>query len=203
MQLRTARATSDDARDFTRLAQMAGDDLFTTLLGNRAAPALQALFRREDNDFSFRHTTLLVDGRAVAGMLHAYATGTAQDGRTTWLLLRYAGWQIPRLLAVGFLLSPIFDFMSKHHEERDFYISFLAVDPAYRGRGLSQTLLDHGGRLARERGCDRLTLDVDERNHIAIGAYRKARFEQVAESKRIRLGEERLAMLRLAKTLDG
>ena len=68
---------------------------------------------------------------------------------------------------------------------------------------MSQTLLDHGGRLARARGCDRLTLDVDERNHIAIGAYRKARFEQVAESKRIRLGEERLALLRLAKTLDG
>lgn len=201
MNLRPAEATTDDAQHFIRLAQMAGDEIFTALLGNRAASALGAMFLREDNDFSFRHTTLLSDDGAISGMLHAYAAGEANDARTTRLLLRFAGWQLPRLLAVGFALSAIFDFLGSHLDDDDFYIAFLAVEPAHRKRGLSQILLDHAQKLARERRCTRLTLDVDERNHIAISAYHKAGFVQVAASKKIRQGGERWALHRLAKTL--
>ena len=201
MKLRPADATTDDAQHFIHLAQMAGEDVFTELLGNQAEAALGAMFLREDNDFSFRHTTLLSDGGTIAGMLHAYAAGVAKSARTTRLLLRFAGWQLPRLLAVGLMLGPALEFLGSHLDDSDFYISFLAIHPAYRGRGLSQTLLDQAARLARERRCTRLALDVDDRNHIAIGAYHKAGFAQVAASKKVRQGGERWGLLRLAKTL--
>ena len=201
MKLVPADATIDDSRHFSRLTQMAGDDVFTELLGNRAETVLEALLLREDNEFSFRHTTLLLDGAAIAGMLHAHAAREANDSRLTRLLLRYAGWQLPRLLAVGFILSTIFDFLGSHLDDDDFYIAFLAVEPAFRKRGLSQILLDHAQKLARERRCTRLTLDVDDRNHVAISAYHKAGFVQIAASKKIRQGGKRWGLLRLAKTL--
>lgn len=201
MNLTPANASTIHAQHFIRLAQMAGDDIFTTLLGNRAAPALEAMFLREDNDFSFRHTTLLSDGAAIAGMLHGCSAREANDKRTSWLFLRHAGWQLPRLLAIGLMLGPILDFVGSNLDDDDFYISFLAIDPAYRGRGLSQILLEHARRLTLESRCTRLTLDVDERNHIAIGAYHKAGFVRVAASKRIRQGGDHWGLLRLAKTL--
>ena len=201
MNLTPAGATTTDARHFIRLAQIASDDLFTDLLGNQADTALGVMFLREDNDFSHQHTTLLSDGSAIAGMLHSYAAREAKVSRTTRLLLRYAGWQLPRLLVVGFVFSAVFDFLGSHLEEDDYYIAFLAVEPAFRKRGLSQILLKHAQRRALERRCTRLTLDVDDRNHIAIGAYHKAGFVQVAASKKIRLGGERWGLLRLAKSL--
>ncbi len=48
----------------------------------------------------------------------------------------------------------------------------------------------------------RLTLDVDERNTIARAAYQGAGFEVIDASKKVAIGGEPWAVLRLAKALD-
>ena len=62
-------------------------------------------------------------------------------------------------------------------------------------------ILNYAARLAAERGSSRLTLDVDERNAVAIAAYRRAGFKQIDESKKIQHQGESWGLLRLAKPL--
>ena len=204
MAIVAVQPSPEHARHFANLAQMAGDDLFTQMLGGRADVMLRAMFGRDDNDFSHRHATFLAEGDEIAGMLHGYAAPEAQDSRTTRLMLRYALWQLPRFLAVALFLGDVLEFMGKDLADDDFYIAFLAVYPAYRGRGLSQTLLQCAEARARERGCSRLALDVDSRNRIAINAYDKWGFETIAKSKQVSHAGERFGVQRMAKDLtDG
>lgn len=52
----------------------------------------------------------------------------------------------------------------------------LAVAPKYTGLGVASTLLTAAATAARGRRCDRLRLEVHEKNHNAIKCYRKAGF---------------------------
>ena len=50
------------------------------------------------------------------------------------------------------------------------------VSPAFRGNGLSQRMMSELEKLARERGCCKLTLEVLSNNTAAQKAYRKFGF---------------------------
>ncbi len=52
----------------------------------------------------------------------------------------------------------------------------LMVIPEYRGRGVSQVLLEGVESIARDRDCCRMTLEVLEGNQVAINAYHKFGF---------------------------
>ena len=52
----------------------------------------------------------------------------------------------------------------------------LVVLPAFRGRGISLRILQEVERIARRRGCCKLTLEVLEGNEVARSAYRRFGF---------------------------
>ena len=52
----------------------------------------------------------------------------------------------------------------------------IAVHPDFRGKGLGPLLLAKTEKIARQRGCCRLTLEVLEGNQIARSAYQKFGF---------------------------
>jgi GNAT superfamily N-acetyltransferase len=54
----------------------------------------------------------------------------------------------------------------------------LAVLPGHRGHGVGRRLLEAVEQRARELGCCRLTLEVQDGNHRARGIYAAAGFEQ-------------------------
>lgn len=56
----------------------------------------------------------------------------------------------------------------------------LAVDPAARGRGLAKTLIADAESIARQRGCDRIALEVRADNTAARALYRSAGFTEAA-----------------------
>jgi len=56
----------------------------------------------------------------------------------------------------------------------------LAVLPAFRGRGVSQALLDAIEAIAADMGCCKITLEVLSNNHIAKAAYEKHGFHGYA-----------------------
>ena len=203
MTLVKAEPTAEQAAHFARLAQIASDQLFSHLFGSRAQTVLKSMFPQRDNDNSFVYTRFLIEGESIAGMLHAYPAADARrhGSRSNWLYLRYAAWQLPRLLALGFLLRDLLDFLASNLDDDDFYIAMLALYQPYRGRGHSKTLLHEAERLAAARGLTRLALDVDERNSVALAAYQRAGFEQVAQSKKVTLEGESWGLLRLTKPL--
>ena len=199
-----AQATNDHAEHFYRLAQMAADDLFTQLFGSRARAVLQAMFLRERNEFSYRHTRFLLAEGEIAGMLHGFRAAQAQahSSRTLWLMLRCSRLQLFRFLFMSLVLRDILGFTDKRDAD-DFYILFVAIYPRFRGRGCSKSLLAEAERLSLELNCARLSLDVDERNTVARAAYRGAGFEQVSQSKKIMIEGQPWGVLRLAKPPTG
>jgi ribosomal protein S18 acetylase RimI-like enzyme len=54
----------------------------------------------------------------------------------------------------------------------------LAVAPKHTGRGIASALLAAAERIARSRKCERLRLEVHEKNHGAIKVYRKAGYHE-------------------------
>ncbi len=59
----------------------------------------------------------------------------------------------------------------------DCLLEDLYVDAGARGRGLGAELLDAVVVLARERGCRRIELDVNEDNAAALALYRSRGFD--------------------------
>jgi ribosomal protein S18 acetylase RimI-like enzyme len=53
-----------------------------------------------------------------------------------------------------------------------------SVVPEHRGRGIGQALLRAVEAAARERGCVKVTLEVQENNHRARRIYERAGFGQ-------------------------
>ena len=56
------------------------------------------------------------------------------------------------------------------------YITNLAVDPAYRRRGVATFLLGYSLGLAKGRSAEKALLEVRESNHAAIQLYKKVGF---------------------------
>jgi GNAT superfamily N-acetyltransferase len=54
-----------------------------------------------------------------------------------------------------------------------FFLEDLFVKPAFRGKGIGQTLLLFVAKLAKERGCGRLEFSVLDWNEPAIRFYKK------------------------------
>jgi [ribosomal protein S18]-alanine N-acetyltransferase len=64
------------------------------------------------------------------------------------------------------------------------HIATIAVHPEYRGRGIGQQILLAALRECAAQGALSATLEVRERNAIAIDMYRKLGFEVVGLRKR-------------------
>ena len=60
-------------------------------------------------------------------------------------------------------------------------LSRLCVSPAATSRGLGAALVDDAAQRSRERGFDRLTLDVRETNERAIALYARSGFVAVSD----------------------
>lgn len=58
----------------------------------------------------------------------------------------------------------------------------IAVDPAYRGQGVGQALMNALQAYASERGCCKITLEVLSGNAQAMRSYARFGFEQYALS---------------------
>jgi len=81
--------------------------------------------------------------------------------------------------------------ITRHAGEPDYFERVPAVDtatlvgvyvsPAVRGRGVIDALIGAAAGWARDADYPELTLDVHERNVVAIACYRRAGFEVVGE----------------------
>ena len=57
--------------------------------------------------------------------------------------------------------------------------SSIVVDPAARGRGIAQQLIEAAHRQARQRGCRRVVLEVRCDNAAALALYRRLGYQPI------------------------
>ena len=60
----------------------------------------------------------------------------------------------------------------------------MAVQESHQGRGIGRALMEAAIARARERGCARVQLDVNERNETALSLYRSLGFETGSPRRR-------------------
>jgi len=94
-----------------------------------------------------------------------------QQHPTTVIFLAYQGGE-----AIG--IAVCFSGFSTFAARPLINIHDLAVLPSHRGQGIGRRLLEEVERKARDMGCCKLTLEVQENNHRARRAYEAVGFAQ-------------------------
>lgn len=160
------------------------------------------LFQRGLSEFSPPYGQVAVEGDDVLGMI-AYLD--AHDAQRMRLRAAFALAQAeflrgdPELqarirLAGSTLLKP---------RKGDLYLSRIATDPSARGRGVGRFLMTHFETEARNRGCERLVLEVSASQPIARNFYRQLKFEEIAECRAVDAESSRsLEYVHMAKRLE-
>lgn len=183
--LRPATRNPADADAFARLADAASGGTFRLLLGRRSRDFLRSAFLEPGHELGFPRVTFVVADETIAGMLVA-ADGRrrATESKTTrQVVLRHAGWALPRMAIVALLLAPALR-AQEQVEENDYYVQMVAVEPRWRRSGLGRFLMGHAEQQAKARGCARIALDVEATNVPAITLYRSLGYQDVFTSGR-------------------
>jgi ribosomal protein S18 acetylase RimI-like enzyme len=134
------------------------DWLFGRRKGVSTLDVIADLFRRRGNRMSFNLACLAERGGQVAGLLLAY------PGRLLARLNWMTGWHMLR----GFGLAATIHLIRiqsayndlKETEADEYYISNLAVFPAFQGQGIGSLLMAHADDKADESGLQKCSLIV-------------------------------------------
>jgi ribosomal protein S18 acetylase RimI-like enzyme len=151
----------------------------------------RALFEAKAGDVAARFVIATTVDGILAGVMNCMSGSELEVARTAASivmhrrgLLRPDSGLAERLrLASGALWRP---------NRSDFYLSRIAVAPAFRRCGVAERLLETLIDRARSRGADRILLEVEPGNEPARRLYARAGFVEVA-TKIAQSGDRRLA----------
>jgi ribosomal protein S18 acetylase RimI-like enzyme len=94
----------------------------------------------------------------------------------------------PELFLVGVVDGTVVASVMAGYEGHRGWVNYLAVSPAYRGRGFARSLMEYVEQLLITRGCPKLNLQVRNTNREAIAFYRHLGYledEAVSLGKRL------------------
>jgi ribosomal protein S18 acetylase RimI-like enzyme len=96
----------------------------------------------------------------------------------------------PELFLVGVLKDNIVASVMAGYEGHRGWVNYLAVAPAFRGRGFGRAMMQHVEGALTERGCPKLNLQVRKSNAEAIAFYRHLGY---VEDESVSLGKRLIA----------
>jgi len=94
----------------------------------------------------------------------------------------------PELFLVGEAEDGIVASLMAGYEGHRGWVNYLAVAPAFRGRGYGRALMQHVEAALERRGCPKISLLVRHLNHDAMEFYRRLGYvedESVSLGKRL------------------
>jgi ribosomal protein S18 acetylase RimI-like enzyme len=137
---------------------------------DRARSLLATVYGRRGHAASFEVCSVAELDGALAGVIAWFPVGEGDARARRFVSLtapRVPPWRWPTLLrhlrAAG-TVSP-------HPPPGMLYVDALAVDPAYRRRGVASALLEHAERAALARALDGVALDTGLHNEPARALY--------------------------------
>jgi ribosomal protein S18 acetylase RimI-like enzyme len=169
--LRAAEPTFEEGKVFARYLDLAADGFFRIMLGVRSIEILASVYTRPKHDFSYQYVTFAERDGRIIGMYSGY-TADQHLRSSDRELQQAAGSAKTRIKAVSLLFSPMLRFIDIV-PGGEFYLQTIAVDPAFRGKGVGTLLLDGVEVTARENGAQRLSLDVFIGNGSARRLYER------------------------------
>jgi ribosomal protein S18 acetylase RimI-like enzyme len=136
----------------------------------RALRLLQRVFAQPGHAASYEFCRVAADGDAIVGLVAGFPVreGDRLSRRfVSMTLRRLPPWRLPGTFrhlhaAGGVAPAPPLD---------AFYVDALAVEPAYRRRGIARRLLQVAEAEAQRAGCLRIALDTGLQNHDAQALY--------------------------------
>ena len=197
-------ATPDMSPVASSLIHLTMGRLAGYLFGSDAQDAqslLGRLFRAESNRFSHQFSEVATQSGEVVGLVVTYSGRKlkALGLPTASHLLRACGVAaFIRFLSRALPLATV-----KEAADDEYFISHIAVLPAYQGQGLGTHLLSEVERMARERGFGKISLTVDRENLRALALYRRTGFA-VTEAVSIKPLQRRIGFngfYRMVRTL--
>jgi ribosomal protein S18 acetylase RimI-like enzyme len=176
-----------------RLARLEDADLAADLIYLSMGVEVDWLFGQEPN-YPTHEVLCRLYQRKNNRASHLFAYLASWDGQPAGLLLAYPGRLLPRLdRLTGLHLAQIFGlggvlrlvrripaYLDLVETEADeFYISNLAVFPAFQGRGIGKALLDYAEIVARSVGLHKCSLIVTYAHEPARRLYEKLGYRTV------------------------
>ncbi len=134
-----------------------------------------------NNFLGHENIYLCFSDNTVSGLVIGYTGKSYSKVQTLFgLLIRLKLSQVISYLLIG---SQLFDAIyTPNLKEDDFYISVIVVDEEYRNMGIGAFMLKEAVRIAKEKECNKIVLDVDRDNTAAQSLYKKFGFIKINES---------------------
>jgi ribosomal protein S18 acetylase RimI-like enzyme len=149
---------------------------FTKLLfGKNKSKAISniiKLIKNKNNTFSSKNISLYQHDKKITGILIGYSgdeTNKEEEKKAvseTLDIFASIRLSIYEKLLVNRLLTT-------EIKPDDFYISVLNIDEKFRRKGIGKNLISNAIKIAREKKCTRIILDVSKENENAIKFYKK------------------------------
>jgi ribosomal protein S18 acetylase RimI-like enzyme len=143
----------------------------------RALALLKAVFARPGHAASYQCCRVAVSGRQIVGLVAGFPVGEGERLSRRFVALtlpRLPPWTWPgtyRHLRAAGGVSP-------HPPHDAYYVDALAVDAAWRRRGVARRLLDEAASEAARAGLRRVALDTGLHNAAARALYESYGFGQ-------------------------
>jgi ribosomal protein S18 acetylase RimI-like enzyme len=150
--------------------------IFNFFYGNKVntAQILEKLVRLGENNLGHEHIYVVTQDERVIGIL-LYFEG---DNHHKMGELKFLYKNLNLMDAIRFFLIDLKDsLILSYLKKSDFYLSSLAVDEEFRGEGVGSIILDQAINMARQRGCERVVLDVALDNSGARRLYERTGFK--------------------------
>ncbi len=174
--LRKARLS--DAEDVAELILISAP-YFSILFGKKVKILLQYLFKSGSNLFGSEHVYISEFEGEVAGMILGYdwQSKKRENVRTGFLLFKKLGicilCKLPAFLKLNKTVGEL--------DAGEYYISNIAIYPAYRGKGIGKKLLLKKEQWVKDTSIGKIVLDVEKDNVNAMRFYKKSSYNILKE----------------------
>ena len=165
------KGRTEDAQDFSQLILLSAATFFSSIFASNTEEIMKKIFQQPGNLFSFEHSYFIEVNNKIAGMALGYnwEQKRREELYTGLLLVKYLKWsfftRIFYLLKAQSLVGKVL--------ENEYYLSNIAVYPAFRALGLGTKLFSEIKRESDKTGANKIVLDVETNNKRAIKLYEK------------------------------
>ena len=153
--------------------------IFRPLLGknkNEAVENIKKLIKEVDTSFSHEHIHVVSDeDENLLGILVSFCgreISIWNDFKAYFRILNF--YDFFKYMIKGTLINEL---LTASVGKNDYYLSNIAVDPQFRGKGIGTYILENAFKLAEKKRCRRVILDVTLNNVGASRLYERVGFK--------------------------